>query len=137
MKRIQQGAVALATIAALSLPSLGAAAVPQVDGKGQGAVFRCGTNPNGAAVRAFHADKIVFEITGFLLAEIDADQPALDQVPRNTALDIKVKDDPTTVADLKGKVLTFLGARDGPVNRESIRIAQVLYAMVCPTTAAP
>ena len=42
-----------------------------------------------------------------------------------------------TVADLKGKVLTFLGARDGAVNREQIRISQVLYAMVCPTTAAP
>lgn len=137
MKSIRQGLAVLSAIALLYLPGHAAAAVPQVDGKGQGAVLRCGTNPNGAPVRAFHADKIVFEITGFLLAEIDADQPALDQVPRNTALDIKVKDDPTTVADLKGKVLTFLGARDGAVNREAIRIAQVLYAMTCPTTAAP
>lgn len=137
MKHIPQAFATLSSIALLSLPGLASAAVPHVDGKGQGAVFRCGTNPNGQAVRAFHADKIVFEITGFLLAEIDADQLALDQVPRNTALDIKVKDDPTTVADLKGKVLTFLGARDGTANREQIRIAQVLYAMVCPTTAAP
>lgn len=137
MKHIQQAFLTLSSIALLSLPGLATAAVPQVDGKGQGAVFRCGTNPNGQPMRAFHADKIVFEITGPLLAENDADQFALDQVPRNTALDIKVKDDPTTVADLKGKVLTFLGARDGPVNREEIRIAQVLYAMVCPTTAAP
>jgi hypothetical protein len=48
-----------------------------------------------------------------------------------------VIDDPKTVADLKGKVLTFLGALDFPPNRESVRIMQVQYAMVCPTTAAP
>jgi len=129
-------ALAIAAASAIAIPTLASAAVPPVDSVGKPALIRCGTN-NGVVIRASHADKIVFEITGFLQAQIPDDQVALNQVPRNTALDIKVIDDPKTVADIKGKVLTFLGAMDIPPNRESLRIAEVKYAMVCPTTAAP
>lgn len=129
-------ALALAAASVIAIPTLSNAVVPPVDSIGKGALIRCGTT-NGVVVRASHADKIVFEILGFLQAQIPADQPALDKVPRNTALDIKVIDDPKTVADIKGKVLTFLGAIDFPPNRDSLRIAEVKYAMVCPTTAAP
>jgi hypothetical protein len=52
-------------------------------------------------------------------------------VPRLTELDIKVKDNPKTVADLKGKVLTFLGAATTATNRALIRIVDVEYAVIC------
>lgn len=126
----------LAAAAALAAATAGQAAVPPVDSIGKGAVIRCGTT-NGVAIRASHADKIIFMLGGFLQAALPDDQPFLDKIPRNTELDIKVIDDPRTVADLKGKVLTFLGALDTPVNREGVRILEVKYAMVCPTTAAP
>ena len=128
--------LAAAFAAAAVSPALTSAAVPPVDPVGKGAVIKCGTT-NGVIIRAAHADKIIFVLTGFLQAALPGDQPDLDKVPRNTELDIKVIDDPKTVADLKGKVLTFLGALDIPPNREAVRIMQVQYAMVCPTTAAP
>jgi len=114
------------------------AAVPAVDGKGIPAVATCAptvSGTNGAAV--LHFDKIIFMITGKLVAANSADQPALDAVPLNTELDIKVKDNPKTVADLKGKVLTFLGALPNSTaaapnqNRSSIQIINVEYAVVC------
>ena len=40
-------------------------------------------------------------------------------------------------ADLNGKVLTFLGAMNTPQNRLAIKIHEVKYAMVCPTTDTP
>ena len=126
-----------AALVALTATSMVHAVVPPVDGKGKGAVIRCGTGPNGAVIQAFHADKIIFRITGFLAAEVAEDQQALNQVPRNTELDIKVIDNPRTVADLKGKVLTFLGAADKPEYRDAIAILEVKYAMVCPTTTGP
>ena len=129
-------ALALAAASAIATPALTSAAVPPVDSVGKPAQIRCGTN-NGAIVRASHADKIVFALTGFLQAQLPDDQPALDKVPRNTQLDIKVLDDPRTVADLSGKVLTCLGALDSPANREALRIIEVKYAMVCPTTTGP
>lgn len=129
-------ALAVAAASAIAVPALTSAAVPPVDSVGKPAQIRCGTN-NGAIVRASHADKIVFALTGFLQAQLPDDQPALDKVPRNTQLDIKVLDDPRTVADLSGKVLTFLGALDSPANREALRIIEVKYAMVCPTTTGP
>ena len=61
-----------------------------------------------------------------------ADQMVLNAVPKQTTLDIKVLDDPRTVADVKGKVLTFLGAADTAVNRSVINIDDVDYAVVCP-----
>ena len=60
------------------------------------------------------------------------DQPQLDAVPRNRRLDIKVLDDPRTIADLKAKVLTFLGAAVLPANLNTIVIDDVDYAVVCP-----
>jgi hypothetical protein len=113
------------------------AAVPPVDDNGRGAVIRCKTTAGGGAINAAHADKIVFELLGPLQAANPADQPALDQVPRNNPLDIKVLDDPRTIADLKGKVLTFVGAIDNAAQRQNVRVSQVLYAMVCPNVAQP
>jgi hypothetical protein len=77
-------------------------------------------------------DKIIFQILDDLRAQLEADQPALDAVPKKTALDIKVIDNPSTVADLKGKVLTFLGAADTSTNRDAISIDDVEYAVICP-----
>ncbi len=128
--------LAAAFAAATALPTSIGAAVPPVDSVGKAAIIKCGTT-NGVIIRAAHADKIVFVILGFLQAQTPNDQPALDLLPRNDPLDIKVLDDPKTVADLLGKVLTFLGAADNTANRQNIRILEVKYAMVCPTTAAP
>jgi hypothetical protein len=81
-------------------------------------------------------DKIIFQIVADLRAQLDADQAALDAVPKKTDLDIKVIDNPTTVADLEGKVLTFLGAADTQENRDAIRISDVEYAVICPRPQA-
>jgi len=129
--------LAAAAILAAPLSTLTHAAVPAVDSIGKPAVIKCGTGPNGQTIQAAHADKIVFRINGHLIATLAADQPALDKLPRQEGLDIKVLDNPKTVADLRGKVLTFLGAMDVPENRVSIEIIEVKYAMVCPTTTAP
>jgi hypothetical protein len=133
MLRIQQGAVA----ALLSTLTAAYADVPEVVSQGVGAVIRCGTSAAGKAVNAAHADKIIFQLSGALPAADPDDQAALNAVPRDTELDIKVRDNPTTVADLKGKVLTFLGAVDNAATRQNVKIINVVYAMVCPTTAAP
>lgn len=108
------------------------AAVPPVDGIAVPAQIRCNTQAGGVAVNAVHADKIVFRLMGALQAQLPADQPALNAVPRETPLDIKVLDDPKAVADLRGKVLSFLGAANTQPNRDAVEIGQVLYAMVCP-----
>jgi len=113
------------------------AAVPPVDGIGRPAVATCAPIAAGTAGAAvLHFDKIIFMITNKLVAANTADQPTLDKIPLNTELDIKVKDNPKTVADLKGKVLTFLGAADsssptGVDNRLGIRIIDVEYAVIC------
>ena len=121
----------------VAAPLVASAAVPPVDSIGKPAVIRCGVGPTGAVVNAFHADKIVFRIIGPLLAQLPQDQAALDQIPRDTGLDIKVIDNPRTVADLRGKVLSFLGAVDKPEFRANLDILEVKYAMVCPTTTGP
>jgi hypothetical protein len=115
-----------------ALPMLAQAAVPPVDAIGRPAVVPCAVTPAGVTIYTAHMDKIIFQITGDLKAQLDADQPALDAVPKRTDLDIKVIDNPRTVADLKGKVLTFLGAMDTADNRELIRITDVEYAVICP-----
>jgi hypothetical protein len=117
-----------------ALPLLSQAAVPPVDAIGRPAVVVCGVTPAGVPIRTAHMDKIIFQIVADLKAQLDADQPALDAVPKKTDLDIKVIDNPTTVADLEGKVLTFLGAADTPENRAAIRISDVEYAVICPRT---
>lgn len=122
----------LSWLALAAWPLAGHAAVPFVDPVGKAAIIKCGTNAAGNAVNAVHADKIIFRLTGFLAAKDDADQVQLNQVPRNTELDIKVLDNPRSVADLRGKVLTFLGAADTPDARLNVAIIDVDYAMVCP-----
>jgi len=132
--RTLAGALALAL--ASSLPLAAAAATPPVDGVGVAAQIRCNTTTGGAPIYAAHADKIIFKVTGGLPALDPADQAALNAVPRNTELDIKVLDNPKSVADLKGKVLTFLGAVDNANTRVFITIDDVEYAMVCPLKPA-
>jgi hypothetical protein len=108
------------------------AAVPPVDAVGKAGNIRCKAVAGGGVIRAVHTDKIIFELTGTPVAALAADQPALNQIPVNDELDIKVLDDPNTVADLKGKVLTFLVAADTSANRMLVRIIDVDYAVVCP-----
>src|SRR5262245_32723655 len=92
--------IATTTVAAAYVAS---AAVPPVDRAGKPALSAC---PAGATKIIFHFDKVIFQIaTGNLVPIIKADQLALNALPRNTPLDIKIIDDPRTVADLKSKVL--------------------------------
>jgi hypothetical protein len=121
---------ASAILAAVALSAH--AAVPPVDSVGKAGNIRCKTVAGGGVIRAVHTDKIIFELLGTPQAQLAADQPALNQVPVNDELDIKVLDDPNTVADLKGKVLTFLGAVDSAANRQLVKIIDVDYAVVCP-----
>ena len=69
-----------------------------------------------------HWDKIVFTIKSPQLA-------AKVKLPLNSELDIKVRDDPTKVADLKQKVLDFLKVPTEP--KSSIDILHVRYAIIC------
>jgi hypothetical protein len=119
--------VALILIALAS--PVAAQTVPPVDRVGKPARIPCNTT---TGIEAKHADKIIFKITGMLVALSPAEQGKLDMIPRDTELDIKVLDDPKTVADLKGKVLTFLGAVDNAAARQAVTIIDVEYAMVCP-----
>ena len=109
------------------------AAVPLVDGRGTAAITQCPAQSDVAQV--FHSDKIVFIIEGPLRAAIATDQEALDRLPRKVELDIKVRDNPARVANLKSKVLSFLGASIDPAiqNDSNITITDVEYtAVVCP-----
>jgi hypothetical protein len=109
------------------------AVVPGVDTIGIPAITQCPTV--SPVPLAFHSDKIVFVITGGLVANVAVDQLALNSLPRNLELDIKVRDNPTRVANLKAKVLSFLGASLNPAtpNFANIRINDVEYtAVVCP-----
>lgn len=112
-----------------SLPSLAASQV--VEAIAKPAQIRCNTSPAGN-VNVVHADKIIFMLGGALQAVNPADQVALDKIPRNSELDIKVLDDPTTIADLRGKVLSFIGAVDNLNARTQVKIIDVDYSMVCP-----
>jgi hypothetical protein len=71
-----------------------------------------------------HWDKIVFEIKGKKLAE-------QVQQPKDTELDIKVLDDPKEVADLKKKILEFLGLPINSENRKGLKILSVEFSVVC------
>lgn len=127
---ISAAALALCSTQALS-------AVPPVDGKGVPAVATCPSATAAGTVQlpVLHFDKIIFMVTGKLVAANPDEQQRLDALPLNTELDIKVKDNPRTVADLKGKILTFLGAADSAAapneNRLSIQIIDVEYAVIC------
>jgi hypothetical protein len=132
VSRVRSAAISAAVAVTAAAPVISHADVPLVDGDGKPAIVLCKLGAGGEPIRAVHMDKVIFRITGALVAALDADQPALDAVPRDSRLDIKVLDDPRTVADLKGKVLTFLRAVDGPGNRANIVIDDVDYAVVCP-----
>ena len=69
-----------------------------------------------------HWDKIVFMVTSPVLA-------MKAHVSVNTELDIKVLDNPKEVADLKQKVLDFIGVPNG--NKSSLKIIDVEYAIIC------
>jgi len=120
--------IAMTTVAAADVAY---AAVPPVDRVGRPALSVC---PAAAPKRIFHFDKAIFQIlTGNLVPIIAADAAALNALPRNTDLDIKIVDNPNTVADLESKVLTFLGAANNANNRQLLRISEVEYsAVVCP-----
>lgn len=124
--------IAATTVAAADIAY---AAVPRVDGGGKPALSVCPATPGATQKRVFHFDKVVFQIApGNLVPVNAADANALNALPRNTELDIKIIDDPKTVAELKGKVLSFLGALpNNPGNRQLLRITDVEYTtIVCP-----
>lgn len=131
--RLSAAAAAATCMIAALIPATSSAVVPPVDSVGRPAQIRCGTSPAGAPIFAAHADKIIFTLSGAIQAQLPADQAALNAMPRNTELDIKVLDNPLTVAGLKGKVLTFIGAVNSAPNRAAVKIIDVDYAMVCPT----
>jgi len=125
--------LALALCAGAALLHPASARVPAVDARGIAADTECPAIANVPHV--LHFDKIVFAITGQLQAAITADQAALDKLPHNQELDIKVRDNPTRIAHIKAKVLSFLGANStaGHTNFGNITIISVSYAaVVCP-----
>ena len=131
MKKSTLLAVLIATTA-LAAADVANAVVPSVDHSGKPALSAC---PAGAARRVYHFDKVVFQLApGNLVPIAAADVGPLNALPRNTDLDIKVIDDPRTVADLESKVLSFLGAQPANANnRQLLRITDVEYAsIVCP-----
>lgn len=107
------------------------AVVPLVEVLGTAAITQCPTNV--APDTVFHSDKIVFKITSALSTAIVADRAALAALPQNVELDIKIRDNPTRIANIKQKVLTFLGAAPNAANRAKITITDFEYtAVVCP-----
>jgi len=115
------------------LPTVSLAAVPPVEKAGKAAITSC---PDSAKTLVYHSDKIVFIIgASGLKATLAGDQPKLDALPRQTELDIKIQDKQNYVADIKAKVLDFLGAAIIPENLSNIQIRDVEYtAVVCPKT---
>ena len=126
--------VSLLTMASAVFASQAIAMVPDTEVKGVPAITTCPTSVTGQPIPdIYHSDKIVFVITGQLQAALSTDQVKLDALARNTEMDIKVQDDPTQVADIKKKVLTFLGAAITSANAQALRIISVEYAIaVCP-----
>ena len=121
--------IAVTTVAAADVAS---AAVPPVDRAGKPAPTVCPTG--GPPKKILHFDKVIFQISPGTLAPLfAADAAALAALPRNLDLDIKIVDNPVTVANLESKVLSFLGAQSGPGNRQLLRISDVEYTtIVCP-----
>jgi PKD repeat protein len=83
-----------------------------------------GGNAICPATNVKHWDKIIFEINNNTVA-------ASLQFLTDAPLDIKVLDDPKTVADIEKKVLEFLGLPDSRDNRSAISIIDVEYAIIC------
>jgi hypothetical protein len=109
-------------------PQQSLAAVPPVDGGGKPVLTTCPATLTVPGI--YHFDKIVFVLDPQfkLVAANPVDQAALDKLPRGVPLDIKVIDNPRTVADLGSKVLTFLGSVVNADTRPAVRITNVLYA---------
>ncbi len=119
--------------------SLGAFITTMQDGSGtadaiKGIIERCGAvtppPPICPDENIQHWDKIAFSINNPRLA-------GSLRLTANTPLDIKVLDDPLTVADIKQKVLTFLKAPDNPQNRRAISIIDIEYAIICAKAPSP
>ena len=121
-------AIAMTTVAAADVAY---AVVPPVDRIGRPALSVC---PAGPPERIFHFDKVIFQLApGNLVPSIPADGPALNLLPRDTDLDIKINDDPRRIAGLEGKVLSFLGAANNASNRDKLKISDVEFSsVVCP-----
>lgn len=121
--------IAMTTVAAADVAS---AVVPPVDRVGRPALSVC---PPGAPPQAiFHFDKVIFQLApGNLVPIIPADAGQLNALPRDTDLDIKINDNPRTIAGLEGKVLSFIGAANNVNNRNLLKISDVEYAaVICP-----
>jgi|SRR5688572_5613190 len=99
----------------------------------KGIIERCGEPPTEVicpALNVQHWDKIVFSINDTRIArELN--------LTANSELDIKVLDDPLTVADLKKKVLDFLKVEDNERSRNAISIHSVEYAIACAEVPSP
>ena len=132
MKKSSLLSVVVATTTVAAAADVASAVVPPVDRIGRPALSLC---PAAAPPQAiFHFDKVIFQIAEGNLFPINAnDQAALNALPRETDLDIKIVDNPRTVAALEAKVLSFLGARNIEVNRDKLTISDVeLSSVVCP-----
>ncbi|NOU20762.1 MAG: hypothetical protein HOO93_03065 [Methyloglobulus sp.] len=131
-KTLKTLTVAVSLGIGMGASSTAQSAVPQVEAVGRGAITTCPAIANTAQV--YHSDKIVFMIgNGNLQPLVAADFAALNAMPRLTELDIKIRDNPKAVANLKAKLLFFLGAANTAENRSLIKIVNVLYATaVCP-----
>ena len=135
MKKSTLLSVVIATTTIAAAADVAYAAVPAVDPAGKPALVICPTTTAGAPNRIYHFDKVIFQIAvGELVPIVAVDAAALKALPRATDLDIKISDNPRTVADLEGKVLSFLGAQPGNAgNRQLLRISDVEYTtIVCP-----
>jgi hypothetical protein len=133
----------LLAAAAAALYADGVSAAPPVDMIGRPALVACPpatATANASSIQ--HFDKIIFKITGHLIAPASTTgaanaQGILDEFVKGVMdkpLDIKVVDNPKTIADLKGKVLSFVGADPkNPENWPLVEIIDVEYAsVVCP-----
>jgi hypothetical protein len=84
------------------------------------------TNPVCPAANVQHWDKIIFSINNTDLAK-------RLNLTANTELDVKIMDDPNTVANIKQKLLEFLKVPN--FSLESINILDVEYSIVCSSKA--
>lgn len=135
MKKFSIAMSLLLVTSSVAFNPMANAAVRPVDRIGKPALSACPTVVPRDTI--YHFDKVIFQLgNGNLIPIIAADFGPLNAIPRLTDLDIKIIDDPLTVAELKGKVLSFLGAQpNSPANRQLLRITDVEYATVlCPKT---
>lgn len=127
-------ATAIVIFAGFGVSGSALSAVPALETGGRAAITACPSITTSGQAQVYHSDKIVFMIgQGGLQPIIAADFAALNALPRLTELDIKIRDNPNNVADIKAKVLSFLGAANTLINRDLLKITDVEYATaVCP-----